>query len=127
MKETPWGCSPAERKLCPLGDDPAVILCAGWDGFRALSHSSGENPQGTRERGTAQRHLLLVARTWTDVGVGLWVPLPTATCGQSPSHCAGSEGVGAGCLRAETPLQVLASRTYRIPCVLPPCLLKTLL
>lgn len=86
-----------------------------------------ESPQGIGERGTAQRHLLLAARTWTDVGVDLWVPLPTATCGQSPSYCAGSEGVGAGCLRAETPLQVLASRTYRIPRVLPPCLLKTLL
>ena len=84
--------------------------------FRCVAENTGE-------RGT----LLLAARTWTEVGVGLWVPLPTATCGQSPSHCAGSEWVDAGCLGAETPLQVLASRTYRIPRVLPPCLLKTLI
>lgn len=86
-----------------------------------------ESPQVTVERGTAQRHLLVAARTWGEVGVGLWVPLPTTTYGQSPSHCAGSEGVGTGCLRAETPLQVLAFRTYRIPRVLPLCLFKTLL
>lgn len=68
--------------------DPCERLSAGWDGFRAPSHScvvitqgGPESPQDTGERGTAQRHPASgckdLRECGVEMGVGLWVPLTT--------------------------------------------------